>query len=491
MKGELMSHKDDLKRGPTGRAIRGAGRRDCPLIIKIFFIAAILLAFLAGGASVGAEVLKGQAAFGDWHDDKPGVKRLLTTKDLPSPFDTKSAANPPVRVPMPSGSKPFVPKGFAVEMVTSGFAGPRAIRVAPNGDLFFADSMANTVRVLRVPAGSAKPSHNEVFAEGLHQPYGIGFYPPGPNPEWVYIANSNSVVRFRYRNGDLKATGEPEKVVGGIPSTHHWTRDIVFSPDGKRMFLSVGSGSNAAEDMFPQPHVASFPKPQAIDSLNTWIQTEPLGAAWDTEEGRANVLSFDPDGKDRKVIATGLRNCAGMTIQPATGRLWVVVNERDELGDNTPFEYATHIKEGSFYGWPCYYIGAHEDPQHKGARPDLKSNVTIPDVLMQAHSSPLQIVFYEGNDFPAEYKGAAFVTMHGSWNRARRTGYKVVRLLFDKDGAPTGEYEDFMTGFVISDKQVWGRPVGVAVAKDGSLFVTEDGPGVTIWRVSHERTGGR
>jgi glucose/arabinose dehydrogenase len=192
------------------------------------------------------------------------------------------------------------------------------------------------------------------------------------------------------------------------------------------------------------------------------------------------VLSFDPDGKNEKIVATGLRNCAGITIQPATGLPWCVVNERDELGDNTPFEYATAVKDNAFYG-------SNEDPRHKGARPDLKGKVAVPDVLMQAHSAPLQIVFYEGNDFPSFYKGSAFVALHGSWNRTQRTGYKVVRLVFDSAGKPTGEYEDFMTGFVISDTRVWGRPVGVAVAQDGSLFVTEDGNG-TIWRVSRQRT---
>jgi glucose/arabinose dehydrogenase len=176
-----------------------------------------------------------------------------------------------------------------------------------------------------------------------------------------------------------------------------------------------------------------------------------------------------------------------MTIQPETGQLWCVVNERDELGDNLPFEYATQVKEGAFYGWPWYYIGGNEDPRHKGARPDLAGKVTIPDVLMQAHSAPLNIAFYGGDDFPAEYRGDAFVTFHGSWNRGERTGYKVVRVIF-KDGKPTGEYEDFLTGFVVSDEQVWGRPVGVAVARDGSLFITEDGSG-TIWRVTHRVKG--
>jgi glucose/arabinose dehydrogenase len=228
--------------------------------------------------------------------------------------------------------------------------------------------------------------------------------------------------------------------------------------------------------------------PRVPGGVDGWNKTHQFGAAWDTEEGRANILSFDPEGKNQKIVAAGLRNPSGITIQPATGQLWAVVNERDGLGDNTPFDYATHVQKGAFYGWPWYYIGVHEDPRHKGERTDLKDQITIPDVLIQTHSAPLQIVFYDGASFPAQYKGNAFVTLHGSWDRSRRTGYKVVRLLFDDSGKPTGEYEDFMTGFVISDKQVWGRPVGVAVAADGSLFVTEDGNG-TIWRVSYQEPG--
>jgi glucose/arabinose dehydrogenase len=452
-------------------------------MLRIVSIAAVALAALAGGfvAAASAEesngqLLKGEAALGGWQQDRPGVRRLLSPQDLPA----ISASTPSFAevVPIPEGAKPSVPAGFSVEMVTSGLAGARAIRVAPNGDLFVAASQSNTVRVLRVAPGSAKPTKSEVFADGLHQPFGIAFYPPGPNPEWVYIANSNSVVRYPYKNGDTTATGKAETIVERILWTHHWTRDIVFSPDGKRMLLTVGSGSNVALDMFERP--------LSKGGLQAWIKDKPLGAAWDTEEGRADVLAVDPDGKNEKVFATGLRNCVGIAFQPATGHPWCVVNERDELGDNTPFEYATAVKEGSFYGWPWYYIGGHEDPRHKAARPDLKDNVTVPDVLIQAHSAPLQIAFYDGDDFPAEYKGSAFVTLHGSWNRSLRTGYKVVRLLFDETGKPTGEYEDFMTGFVISDKQVWGRPVGVAVARDGSLFVTEDANG-TIWRVTHQQ----
>ena len=443
--------------------------------------AAIVMLAGAGAMRAAAEdgsgtLLKGKAAFGSWQQDKPGLRRLIKPQDLP-PVG-KSTPNFSEVAPMPPGAKPRVPPGFLVEMVASGYAGPRAIRVAPNGDLFFADSASNSIHVLRVPSATASPTKNEVFASGLTQPFGIAFYPLGPNPEWVYVANSDGVVRFPYKNGDLIATGKPEQIVGHIPWVHHWTRDIAFTPDGKRLLLSVGSGSNVALDVFLEPEVKG--------GLQAWIKSESLGAAWDTEERRADVLSYDPDGKNEKILATGLRNCAGITIQPATGLPWCVVNERDELGDNTPFEYATAVKDSSFYGWPWYYIGSNEDPRHKGARPDLKGKVTVPDVLMQAHSAPLQIVFYEGNDFPASYEGSAFVTLHGSWNRAERTGYKVVRLLFDNAGKPTGEYEDFMTGFVISDKQVWSRPVGVAVAKDGSLFVTEDGNG-TIWRVSHQK----
>ena len=439
------------------------------------------LSLLAAEAAFG-QVLQDNTAIGSWHDDKPGVRRLLRPQDLPAV--SKPTYGAAQVVPVPAGAQPQVPDGFKAELVTTDSHKPRVIRVAPNGDLFVADSMFNAVRVLRIPAGAAKPERDEVFASGLKQPYGIAFYPLGPNPRWVYVANSDGVVRFPYKNGDLRAGGKPERIIEGIPSVHHYGRDIAFSPDGKRLYLSIGSGSNVALDMFPEPHWTMHPEPRNVDGLAAWVKLKPLGAAWDTEELRADVLSFDPDGKNMKIVATGLRNCQGMTIQPATGQLWCAVNERDELGDNTPFEYATHVVEGAFYGWPWYFIGGHEDPRHAGQRPDLKDKVTVPDVFMQGHSAPLQMTFYQGDNFPAEYKGSAFVTMHGSWNRDQRTGYKVVRLIFDASGKPTGEYEDFMTGFVLSDTAVWGRPVGVAVGKDGSLFVTKDGNG-TIWRVTY------
>jgi glucose/arabinose dehydrogenase len=424
-------------------------------------------------------VLKGKPALGDWRQDKPGLRRHLTLQDMP-PIG-ESAANFSETVPMPQNAKPLVPDGFTVEMVVSGLDRPRVIRRAPNGDLFVAETGANSVRVLRVPSGSAKPASNEVFASGLSKPYGIAFYPVGDNPQWVYVANDDGVVRFPYKRGDLKASGQPEKIVGRIPWQHHYTRDIAFTPDGSKLLLAVGSGSNVALDMFPMPLEPG--------GLEQWIKTKPLGAAWDTEERRATILSYDPDGKNEAIYATGLRNCSGLTIQPGSGTPWCAVNERDGLGEETPFEYATSVKQGAFYGWPWYYLGANEDPR-QGKRPDLKDKVTLPDVLLQAHTAPMQIVFYDGNNFPAAYKGSAFVALHGSWNRAKRAGYKVVRLLFDNSGKPTGEVEDFMTGFVVSDRQVWGRPVGIAIAQDGSLFVSEDGNS-SLWRISAQDTSPR
>ena len=439
-------------------------------------LSAAFVSLPSSGWAADTKPLTGKDAFVSWQEAKPGVRYLIKPGDLPPPFATEAASNAPGAVPMPAGAKPAVAEGFSVDMVADGFDQPRVIRTAPNGDLFVADSSANTITVLRMTKNSAKPAEKSVFASDLNQPYGIAFYPPGPNPAWVYVANADSIVRFPYKDGDLKASAKAEEIVGGIPANHHWTRDIVFTPDGKTMYLSVGSGSNIGEEVTDKPG----------NGIDAFMKAHALGEMWGEEQGRAAVIAFDPNGKNRRVVATGIRNCSGMTLQPVTNALWCVTNERDGLGDNLVPDYATTVKEGAFYGWPWYYIGDNEDPRDplKGQRPDLKGQVTIPDVLFQAHSAPLNITFYEGTMFPADYKGDAFVAMHGSWNRGSRTGYKVVRVIF-KDGKPTGEYEDFMTGFVVSADSVWGRPVGVTVAQDGSLFVTEDGSG-TIWRISHE-----
>jgi glucose/arabinose dehydrogenase len=419
-----------------------------------------------------SESLVGPAAFGDWRADKPGVIRLIKPQDLPKPGATPSAANFPRVVPRPPSALPQVPAGFKIELFAEGLSGPRQMRVAPNGDIFVAETHAGRVRVLRAD-GSSKPSTNQIYAGGLNEPFGIAFFPNGDNPQWVYVANTDSVVRFPYKNGDTKAAQEPEVVVAKLPHGFgHSTRDIAFTNDNKRMLISVGSASNDEEGMRSAP-----------GGLQSWIGKHPLGASWGSETDRADVLSFDPDGKHRSVFATGIRNCVGLAVHPKTGDLYCSTNERDGLGDNLVPDFVTRVLEGAFYGWPWYYIGSNEDPHHAGERPDLRGKVTVPDVLIQAHSAPLGVTFYNANAFPAEYVGDGFAAEHGSWNRSKRTGYKVIRIRL-KDGTPTGEYEDFVTGFVVNDTNVWGRPVGVAVAHDGALLVSEDGNG-TIWRVKH------
>ena len=432
----------------------------------------------AHGPDTGAvNMLIGRDAFGDWQSNKPGVWRKIGAGDLRQPYATKSASNAPGLAHRPANVTPLVPPGFKAELVESGMAGPRDMALAPNGDIFVADSVANQIVVLRMASGQAKPRARSVFAsKSLDQPYGIAFYPLD-KPQWVYVGNSGSIVRFPYREGDLKASGPAEAVVDNIPSDGHWTRDIAFSPDGATLYVAVGSSSNIPDEGSGLPS----------GGIPQWADTHPLGEMWGADEGRAAVLAFNPDGSNRRIFATGLRNCAGLAIGPTSGGPWCVVNERDGLGDDVPFDYATQVRDGNFYGWPWYYIGANEDPRQplKGQRPDLADRVTVPDVLFQAHSAPLNIAFYQGSQFPAEYKGDAFVTMHGSWNRGASTGYKVVRLKFE-NGLPSGTYEDFVTGFMLSDGQAWGRPVGVVVARDGSLLISEDGSG-TIWRISYQK----
>ena len=441
--------------------------------------AGAVIAVVIGGMAVMAQsggspqVLKGAAAFGDWQQDKPGLRRLITAQDVPPPAQSEGVANFSQTVPRPDGAMPALPSGFTATVIATGLKTPRVVRTAPNGDLFVAETGANQVRVFRLASGKPETPDGSVFVSGLNQPFGLAFYPSGANPQWLYIGNTDALVRVPYKNGDLKASAAPETLVSGIPTRGHSTRDVAVSADGKRIFVSVGSESNVADNLGQPP-----------GGVEAWAAAHTLGAAWGTEARRADVLTFDPDGKNEKTFATGLRNCAGITVQPGTGALWCVVNERDMLGNNLPFEYATTVREGAFYGWPWYYIGNHEDPRRKGERPDLAGKVTTPDVLMQAHSAPLQIAFYTADALGPKYKGGAFVTLHGSWNRAVRTGYKVVWLPFT-NGKPTGAYEDFMTGFVTSEKQVWGRPVGVTAAADGSLIVTEDANG-TIWRVTRQ-----
>lgn len=427
-----------------------------------------LLASIHGMRGIGAAsillpygppgvVLTGEAAFGDWTTDAPGVRRKITPADLPPPYATPSVDNGPQLIPRPEGAWPRVPEGFTVALFATGLNNPRQIVTAPNGDLFVAESGPNRIRLLRDADRDGHPEINVIFAEGLVKPFGIAFYPPGPRPRYVYVANTDSVVRFPYQNGDLKARGAPQIIVSDIPGGGrlrgggHWTRDIAFSPDGKRMFVSVGSLTNVWEN------------PAADESR------------------RAAILSYTPDGGDYRLYASGIRNPVSIAFHPRTRELWTSVNERDGLGDHLVPDYITRVREGGFYGWPWYYIGPNEDPVHRGKHPELRDRVIVPDVLLQSHSASLGMTFYTGSAFPRKYHHDIFAAEHGSWNRARRTGYKVIRVPLN-NGRPTGEYEDFMVGFVTPEGKVWGRPVSVTTGKDGALYVSDDG-GNVIWRV--------
>jgi glucose/arabinose dehydrogenase/cytochrome c2 len=430
----------------------------------------------APAENVAPGLRTGRDAFGDFRSDGPGVRRRITVADLPKPFATQSSRRNAKVVDRPAGAQLKVPPGFHAAPFATDLKSPRLLKMAPNGDLFVAASDAGEIQVLRAGPGGATAPRVDVFAGGLDDPFGIAFFPGGPSPEWLYVAEANVVRRYPYANGDLSARGAPETVVARLSPTAggHTMRDLAFSHDDRRLFVAVGSASNIADDL---------PK-RSPEEIRAYQSAHGVGAAWGAEESRANVLVFDPDGKNRRVFATGLRNCSGLTVHPETDEVWCAVNERDKLGDDLVPDYVTRVRENGFYGWPWYYLGAHEDPRHAGARKDLAAAAILPDVLLQPHSAPLQLAFYHGTMFPPEYQGSAFVALHGSWNRESRTGYKVVRILM-RDGAPTGEYEDFMTGFVIDDDKVWARPVGITIGNDGSLFVGDDGNG-TIWRVTSE-----
>jgi glucose/arabinose dehydrogenase len=431
-----------------------------PSSLRVLALASMFSVLPASLFAQSGNVITGQAAFTDYTQEHPGVIRKITLADLPEPKESESVDNGPSVVPRPEGAWPVAPAGFKVEMYAQGFKEPRLMRTAPNGDIFLADSHGDKIIVLRGVGPDGKAQTISTFASDLDLPFGIAFYPSGPNPKWVYVGNTKTVVRFAYKSGDLVATGKPETIVAQLPGFAqlrgggHWTRDVVFSPDGTKMLVSVGSASNADD---PDTHPNEF--------------------------HRADVLEFTPEGKFVKIFASGLRNCVGEAINPTTGQLWCSTNERDRLGDNLVPDYITSVKEGGFYGWPWYYMGGHQDPRLAGTHPELKDKVITPDVILQPHFASLELAFYTGKQFPSDYSGDGFAAEHGSWNRAHRSGYEVIRIPMH-DGHATGEYGDFLTGFVTSDGKVWGRPVGVTVAKDGSLFVTDDGS-KTVWHVSY------
>jgi glucose/arabinose dehydrogenase len=383
--------------------------------------------------------------------DGPRLPNMQTVRpgekvQLAPPHATSSANNGPRVVPAPDGRLPKAPDGYQVSVWTRDVDNPRHLRLAPNGDIFVAESRAGRIKIFRDTDGDGKPDKTFVFAEGLRQPFGIAFY-----KNWVYIANTDAVVRFPYKAGQTRAEGAPEKITELTPGGYnqHWTRNVIADTKRNKLFVSVGSASNVSVEAPP----------------------------------RASILEMNPDGSGRHEYAGGLRNPVGLAINPTTGRLWTAVNERDGLGDDLPPDYATEVKPGGFYGWPYAYIGANEDPRRKGEAPDMVAKTIVPDVLLGPHTAALGIEFNPGTMLPG--KGDAFVTLHGSWNRSARDGYKVMRIPF-KNGRPSEDPQEFLAGFILDNDTVWGRPVGIAFMKDGSLLISEDGND-TIYRVTYKK----
>jgi len=366
---------------------------------------------------------------------------------LPAPFTTESAGNGPSESKPPEGFLPSVPAGFHINIFAKDFKVPRFLAVAPDGDIFLADTGAGKVVVLGDPQHTGGAQRREDFAVGLNRPFGIAFH-----EDYVYVGNTGEVVRFHYDKQTSKRLGEAEHILDLPAGGGHFTRTLAFSKDGKKLYISVGSSSN-------------------IDL--------------EKDQRRAAVLVCDPDGKNARIYSSGLRNAVGLAVEPLTGEVWVSVNERDELGDNLPPDYFTSLRDGGFYGWPYSYIGDNVDPRVKPQQPGLVAKAIIPDVLLGAHVAPLQFAFYTGKQFPESYRGGAFVAEHGSWNRATRAGYQVAFVAF-KDGKASADAVPFLTGLVPDPggRNVNGRPVGVAVAPDGALLVSDDGAGV-VYRVSY------
>ena len=379
-------------------------------------------------------------------------KHELKVSDLPPPFQTNSALRGSKVVPQSANSTLTLPKGFKLNVFAEGgFKRPRWMALAPNGDVFLSDAQANTIFVLRDTNKDGVADERFTFSDKLDQPFGMAFH-----EGWFYVANTSAVVRFAYKPGQTQAEGEPEKLIeltrGGY--NQHWTRNILFSPDGKKMYVSIGSSGN-----------------------------------YDPEDDarRAAISEYNPDGTGHRIYASGLRNPIGLAWNPVTKELWTAVNERDGLGDDLVPDYVTSVKDGGFYGYPYYYLGENKEPRLKDVDYSKLKKVIVPDVLVTSHSAALGIVFNDSKMFPDEYKNDAFVALHGSWNRQRLTGYKVIRVKM-KDGKPVGGYEDFVSGWLPEEtsNEVWGRPVGLLMNSDGSLLICDDGAD-KIWRVSYQK----
>ena len=373
----------------------------------------------------------------------------IKPSDLPPPNPAEDAVNPPRVVPRPAGAQLIMPPGFSVATFAEGdFREPRWLALAPNGDVFLSDSRAGRIIVLRDANKDGVAEERFTFVENMKQPFGMAFW-----KNYLYIGNTDAVIRFTYKPGQTKAEGTPEKIADlpGKGYREHWTRNILFSPDGKKMYVTVGSETNVS------------------------VEPEPM---------RAAIVEFNPDGTGKRIFASGTRNPIGLAWLPGSRTLWAAVQERDRLGDELVPDFVTEIKDGGFYGWPYAYMG-FEDPRRKGERSDLVKQTLTGNVLIESHSAVLGLAFNEGRMFPREYRGDAFVALHGSWNRSKRTGYKIIRIRF-RNGKPVGGYEDFLVGWMLGPdvKEVWGRPVGLLFLADGSMLITDDGAN-KIWRVTY------
>ena len=399
-------------------------------------IAALMLAWSCSGADQPPVVANLNDPVLQHHE--------VRADQLPAPFATRSAGNSPIVRSRPKDAALHVPPGFTVTLWATGLGDPRNMVYAPNGDIFVAEPGEGKITVLR----GGNPAQRVTFASGLDEPFGLAFHGP-----WLYAGNVGEIVRFPYQSGQAAATGKVEHIAK-LPPGGHSTRNVIFNRDGTKLYVSVGSESNVSDET-----------------------ATPM---------RAAITEMNPDGSGAHVFASGLRNPVGLAWNPANDALWTAVNERDGLGDDLVPDYVTDVRGGAFYGWPFSYLGRTVDPRRKGERADLVAKAIAPTVLLQAHSAPLGIAFYDGTMFPAKYRGGLFVAMHGSWNRSQRTGYKVVFVPFTAGRASTG-YDDFLAGFSPDPnaRSVWGRPVGLLVMHDGSLLVSDDGSGV-IWRVTYK-----
>ena len=385
-----------------------------------------------------------------------GHQFLIKPESLPKPNATASADNPPVVVDQPAGAKLQLPSGFAVSVFADGdFTNPRWMIEGTNGDLFVADSAGGNITLLR-DANNDGAIDNKTerfsFVTGLKHPLGMAIH-----DGYFYVGNMDSVLRWKYKEGDTKLEGAGQKIIDlTIPGqNNHWARNLLFSPDGKKLYVGVGSGTN-------------------VD-----VESDPR---------RATINEYNPDGTGHRLFAAGIRNPTGLAWNPTTKELWTAVNERDGLGDDLVPDYISSVKDGGFYGWPYSYTGKNVDPRReKDQKPELVAKALVPDVLLEPHGAPLGLVFYTGKMFPPPYQGSAFVALHGSWNRSKRHGYKIIRVPF-KDGKPVdGGYENFLTGWITDTpkQEVWGRPVGLLQMRDGSLLVVDDGA-KKIWRVTYK-----